>query len=73
MNEKNLNSQYNNEKQTQQNLVNNGPMEQGVKINGLEQVIEMLRYADPTFRDSLLKRLAQRDPQLAINLKKIVR
>ena len=59
--------------QEKQNLKNQGPLEQGVKINGLEQVIELLKYADPAFRESLLKRLAGRDPQLAHNLKRIIR
>ncbi len=52
---------------------NQGPVEQGIKINGLEQVIELLKYADPAFRESLLKRLAGRDPQLAHNLKRVIR
>lgn len=50
-----------------------GPSEEGLKINGMQQVIEMLQYADPAFRESLLKRLTQRDPQLANNLRKIIR
>ncbi len=50
-----------------------GPAEEGMKINGLEQVVEMLKHADPAFRESLLKRLGQRDPQLAYNLRRIFR
>lgn len=50
-----------------------GPAEQGVRINGLQQVVDMLEHADPAFRESLLKRLTQRDPQLAQNLRKIIR
>lgn len=50
-----------------------GPLEQGVKINGLEQVIELLKFADPAFRESLLKRLQARDPKLASSLRKIIR
>jgi hypothetical protein len=51
-----------------------GPMEeQGLRINGMQQVIDLLRHADPAFRESLLKRLGQRDPQLVQNLKKIIR
>ena len=42
--------------------------EEGIKINGLEQVIQMLKHADPAFRDSLIKRLTARDPKLAQNL-----
>lgn len=47
--------------------------EEGVKVNGLEQVIEMLRFADPVFRESLIKRLGQRDPNLALQLRKMFR
>ena len=50
-----------------------GPAEVGIKIDGLQQVIEMLKYADPAFRESLLKRLTHRDPQLAQSLRKIIR
>jgi hypothetical protein len=51
----------------------NGPQDAGIKIDGLQQVVEMLKYADPAFRESLLKRLGQRDPQLAHNLRKLFR
>jgi hypothetical protein len=44
--------------------------EQPIPIDGFQQVLEMLRIADPTFRESLLRRLAQRDQQLARNLRK---
>jgi hypothetical protein len=40
-----------------------------VAINGFEQVYQMLRIADPEFRDSLLRRLAARDPELARSLR----
>jgi hypothetical protein len=64
----------NREQQQQQNPIQSkGPLEEGVKINGLEQVIEMLRFADPAFRESLLKRLMARDPKLATSLRKIIR
>lgn len=54
-------------------LGSNGPLEQGVKIDGLQQVIELLKFADPAFRESLLKRLQARDPKLAMNLRKTIR
>jgi hypothetical protein len=47
--------------------------EEGMHINGLEQVVQMLRHADPAFRDSLIRRLTQRDPSLAQKLKRIIR
>lgn len=50
-----------------------GPSEQGTRINGMQQVIDLLHHADPEFRESLLRRLTQRDPQLAQNLRKIFR
>ncbi|MBC7691428.1 MAG: hypothetical protein H7222_06625 [Methylotenera sp.] len=40
-----------------------------IKVDGFDQVLEMLRIADPQFRDSLLRRLGQRDPELARNLR----
>lgn len=40
-----------------------------IKINGFGQVLEMLQAADPAFRESLLRRLAQRDPALVRNLR----
>ena len=51
----------------------NKSTEEGLKINGLQQVVDLLKYADPAFRESLLKRLMQRDPKLAQSLRKIIR
>ena len=51
----------------------NGPESEGIKIDGLQQVIELLKYADPVFRESLLKRLSHRDPALVKSLRKIIR
>ena len=45
------------------------PEEKPVAVNGYQQVIEMLEAADPAFRESLLKRLAQRDPELGRSLR----
>ncbi len=67
MNEKNL------ENQNRSTMKTSNPLEEGVKINGLEQVIELLKYADPAFRESLLKRLMNRDPKLAQNLRRVIR
>ncbi len=50
-----------------------GPQEEGLKIDGLQQVIEMLKHADPSFRESLLKRLTSRDPKLAQSLRRFIR
>ncbi len=48
-------------------------IDQTVRVNGLEQVIDLLRHADPSFRNSLLKRLQARDPALARKLMGIIR
>ena len=40
-----------------------------IAVDGFQQVLEMLRIADPAFRESLLRRLAQRDRELARNLR----
>ncbi|OFZ23320.1 MAG: hypothetical protein A2X94_03720 [Bdellovibrionales bacterium GWB1_55_8] len=46
-----------------------GSSEEQIAINGFNQVLEMLRIADPAFRESLLRRLAQRDAALARSLR----
>jgi hypothetical protein len=63
------------ENQTQENRFEKSaqPKEQGTRINGMQQVVDLLRHADPVFRESLLKRLQQRDPALVQNLRKIFR
>lgn len=43
--------------------------EEQIRVNGYAQVLEMLQIADADFRESLLKRLAQRDPALARSLR----
>lgn len=40
-----------------------------IAVDGFQQVLEMLRAADPAFRESLLRRLASRDPRLARDLR----
>lgn len=45
-----------------------GDAENQIRVDGFKQVIDMLRVADPAFRESLLKRLAARDPELVRNL-----
>lgn len=41
-----------------------------IAVDGFQQVLEMLKIADPAFRESLLKRLAHRDRKLAHELRK---
>ena len=48
------------------------PQEAGekvVKVDGYNQVLEMLRIADDEFRDSLLRRVGAADPELARRLR----
>ncbi len=40
-----------------------------IAVDGFNQVLEMLKIADPEFRESLLKRLALRDRELARTLR----
>lgn len=40
-----------------------------IPFDGFQQVLEMLRVADPAFRESLLRRLAARDARLARDLR----
>lgn len=47
----------------------NNENETPIRVDGFRQVLEMLRVADPAFRESLLKRLAQRDRELARSLR----
>ena len=44
--------------------------EKMIRVDGYQQVLEMLQIADPEFRNSLLKRLAAQDPALAESLRK---
>lgn len=41
-----------------------------IQVNGFMQVLEMLKVADPEFRDSLLRRIGQKNQLLAANLKR---
>jgi len=38
-------------------------------VDGFQQILDMLRVADPVFRESLLRRLAARDRQLVADLR----
>jgi hypothetical protein len=49
---------------------NTNSADQGIPVDGFLQVIEMLKVADPAFRESILSRLAARDPALAREIKK---
>ena len=49
---------------------NGGGAEQQISVDGFQQVLEMLKIADPAFRESLLRRLAARDRNLANELRR---
>lgn len=57
-------------KSQQQEVGFNKEGEPQIAVDGFNQVLEMLRIADPAFRESLLKRLAARDRQLAADLRR---
>jgi hypothetical protein len=44
--------------------------EKPVPVNGYQQVVEMLAAADPAFRESLLTRISQRNPELGRSLRR---
>jgi hypothetical protein len=44
-----------------------------VQVHGYQQVLEMLKIADPEFRESLLRRLGARDMELALSLRQALR
>jgi hypothetical protein len=46
--------------------------QKGIPIDGFAQVVAMLEVADPAFRESLLRRIAQRDPRLAEQLRRSI-
>lgn len=45
------------------------PAETLIPIDGFKQVLDLLRVADAPFRESLLRRLAARDRELARSLR----
>ncbi|MFL5813554.1 MAG: hypothetical protein ACJ763_08250 [Bdellovibrionia bacterium] len=51
-----------------------GPQEEErIRVNGFGQVLEMLKIADPDFRESLLRRLSNKDPELGRQLRQDLR
>lgn len=55
--------------QPQKSKESQGSKDEPIAINGFQQVLEMLKIADPAFRESLLRRLAARDKELARSLR----
>ena len=44
--------------------------EEMIRVDGRRQVLEMLRAADPAFREVLLRGIEKRDPYLARELRR---
>ena len=44
--------------------------EKGIRIDGFQQVIEMLEIAEPEFRDSLLARIMKADREMGLRLER---
>jgi len=58
--------EYENQKQKAENQ---RPIrDEPIRVDGFGQVLDMLRVADPSFRKSLLLRIAERNPTLARQL-----
>lgn len=53
----------------QENLNETENRDEWIRINGYEQVLELLRAADRDFRESLLSRIGQRNRNLALKLR----
>lgn len=47
----------------------NTPKENMIPVNGMEQVLDMLRVADADFREVILRGIEKRDPRLARQLR----
>lgn len=47
------------------NSPTNEEKEKAIPVDGFGQVIALLQVADAAFRESLIKRIAERDPSLA--------
>ena len=45
----------------------------GIRVNGYQQVVDMLEAADPQFRESLLKRITAQNPSLGASLRQRMR
>lgn len=55
-----------------QNSTHPTTQDEGIKINGYQQVLEMFKYADPAFRQSLLRRIEAKNPRLAQQIKSML-
>lgn len=55
--------------QTRSTPTGKGTKEELIPIDGRQQVLDMLRAADPLFREQLLRQIAGRDPLLARELR----
>ena len=51
------------------NLIDDDNKEEAIRINGREQILDLLRSTDPAFREHLLRNLERRDKRLAQELR----
>ncbi len=65
-----MKEQFTQDRRPRNEIPASAPQEAQIRIDGFAQVLEMLKIADPEFRQSLLRRLSQRDPELALQLKR---
>jgi hypothetical protein len=70
-----LQSSYSNQATTSRGTPQEGEVkmpekDERIPVNGFSQVLEMLKVADPAFRESLLRRIAVKDRTLAQSLRK---
>jgi len=57
------------QKKDTKELKMNAQKNKAIRVDGFKQVLDMLKYADDEFRESLLLRLGKQDPELAKNLR----
>lgn len=43
---------------------------EAIRVDGFAQVLDLLKVADPAFRESLLRRMAKQNPDLVLNLRR---
>lgn len=54
-----------NQKPKNDEMIGRERPEDMIRVDGRGQILDMLRAADPAFRELILKRLEKRDPRLA--------
>lgn len=55
---------------TSQSRTTGDPKEEMIRVDGRGQVLQLLRYVDPAYREFLLRSIERRDPRLARELRR---